>query len=271
MTTTELLVPGPAAGLAALLDLPTENIRDGWQLPPLWHWVYFLERPLQSELGPEGHTRNGIPRPPREGLRRMYAGGRVHTHHPLILGQEADVATELLGARERTGRSGWMTIVTVRRTIRQRNRVAVTDEIDIIYREPSPLDAVGITADPPGGGMTGTEVRIDSAYLFRFSALTYNAHRIHYDIDYCREEEDYANLVVHGPLQALLMSEEARRHEREETGTRFDYRLVAPLVLGQGLYVEATGSADSRGWTTLVSDRDGRTTAMGRLSSLAIA
>lgn len=266
---TELLVPGPAIGLAALLDLPTQNIRAGWALPPLWHWVYFLERPLQSELGSEGHTRNGIPKPPREGLRRMYAGGRVQTHHPLILGEGADDTAEIVGSRERTGRSGWMTIVTVRRTIRQRDRVAVTDEVDIIYREPAPLRPVEGSTAPSSDAQTGAEVRIDETYLFRFSALTYNAHRIHYDIDYCRDEEDYPNLVVHGPLQALLMCEEARRHSHGHPGTRFDYRLVAPLTLGQGLFVEASEATDSAGWTTLVRDARGRTTAMGRLMNRA--
>ncbi|WP_433438343.1 FAS1-like dehydratase domain-containing protein [Nonomuraea sp. CA-141351] len=263
----ELLLPGPAIGLAALLDLPTDSIGHGWRLPALWHWMYFLERPSQSDLGPEGHDKHGVPRPPREGLRRMYAGGRVESHRPLVLGEEADSTLEVVDTRERNGRSGWMTIVTTRRTIRQRGEVAVTDEVDIIYREATRLATVSpMEADPVRDEVTGTEIAVDQAYLFRFSALTYNTHRIHYDVDYCRDEEDYPGLVVHGPLQALLMSEEARRHAGSSTvstGTRFEYRLVSPLTLGQGLVVDA---AEQDGdVATRVRDRRGRTTATGRL------
>jgi 3-methylfumaryl-CoA hydratase len=263
--TRELLVPGPAVALAALLDLPTEAIGSGWELPPLWHWMYFLERAPQSDLGPEGHDRHGTPRPPREGLRRMYAGGRIASHRPLVLGMEAESTIEVVRSREREGRSGAMTIVTTRRTIRQRGEVAVTDEVDIIYREASRL---ATTAPVEAGNLqsevTGTEVALDQTYLFRFSALTYNAHRIHYDVDYCRDEEDYAGLVVHGPLQALLMSQEARRHAGASPGARFEYRLVAPLTLGQGLVVGATGGDGVV--TTHVRDRHGRTTATGVLT-----
>ncbi|GAB3976597.1 MaoC family dehydratase N-terminal domain-containing protein [Actinoallomurus acanthiterrae] len=261
----ERLVPGPAVGLAALLDLPTGAIDQGWELPLLWHWAYFVERPPQSDLGPEGHDRNGIPQPPREGLRRMYAGGRVESHRPLVLGEEADATVEMVDVRERRGRSGWMTIVTTRRTIRQRREIALTDEVDIIYREATRLSAVdATTAAPAPGKVVGTEIAVDQAYLFRFSALTYNAHRIHYDVDYCREVEDYPGLVVHGPLQALLMSEEACRHGAGGAGTRFEYRLMSPLILGQGLVVD---TAEQDGVvTTRVRDRRGRVTATGRLT-----
>src|SRR5262249_13872022 len=119
--------------------LPTAPITDGWQLPPLWHWVYLLERPAQSMLGPEGHAAHGIPEPPRPRLHRMYAGGRVTTHRPLRLGREATSTIEVTDTRERSGRSGWMTIVTTRRTIAQDGATAITDEVDIIYREPTPL------------------------------------------------------------------------------------------------------------------------------------
>ncbi|MFF5718193.1 mesaconyl-C4 CoA hydratase [Streptomyces buecherae] len=267
-TTTEFLVPGPAIALAALLDLPTDAIGPGWQLPPLWHWIYFLERAPHADLGPEGHDRHGIPRPPREGLRRMYAGGRVTSHRPLLLGEEADSAHEVIGSRERNGRSGPMTIVTTRRTIAQRGQVAVTDEVDIIYREPTRLaTAFPVETGPPDADVPGTEIRLDQAYLFRFSALTYNSHRIHYDVDYCRDEEDYPGLVVHGPLQALLMSQEARRTAGTPAGTRFDYRLVAPLILGQGLVISAAVDHDGA-VTARARDRRGRTTATSRLNFL---
>ncbi|MCA2230278.1 hypothetical protein [Nonomuraea aurantiaca] len=269
--TTECLVPGPAIALAALLDLPAEAIGSGWELPPLWHWLYFLERAPQSDLGPEGHAKHAIPSPPREGLRRMYAGGRVTSHRPLLLGEEADSTLQVVRSRERNGRSGWMTIVTTRRTIRQRGQLAVTDEVDIIYREPTRLaTAIPVEAGLPAADVPGIEIDLDQAYLFRFSALTYNSHRIHYDVDYCRDEEDYPGLVVHGPLQALLMSQEARRAAGVSTGTHFDYRLVAPLTLGQGLVISAAAEHDGA-VTAHARDRHGRTTATSHLTSLGAA
>jgi 3-methylfumaryl-CoA hydratase len=157
-----------------------------------------------------------------------------------------------------------MTIVTTRRTIRQRGEVALTDEADIIYRQATRLKAVdAATAETAAEEVVGTEIAVDEASLFRFSALTYNAHRIHYDVDYCRAEEDYPDLVVHGPLQALLMSEEARRVTGSGARTRFEFRLVSPLILGQGLVVD-TAEQDGA-VTTRVRDRYGRVTAMGRL------
>ncbi|WP_327287409.1 mesaconyl-C4 CoA hydratase [Streptomyces sp. NBC_01198] len=266
METTEFLVPGPAVALARLLDLPAGDIEPGWPLPPLWHWLYFLERPAQSDLGPEGHDRHGIPRPPRDGLRRMYAGGRTTSHRPLLLGEEAESRIDVVQEREREGRSGRMTVVTTRRTVRQRGEVAVTDEVDIIYRVATRLATTADVTEAPATPVTGTRVEVDEAYLFRFSALTYNSHRIHYDVDYCRDQEDYPGLVVHGPLQALLMSREALRRAGDPIGTHFAYRLVAPLILGQGLVVDA---AEQDGVTTArVRDRHGRTTASSRLTCL---
>jgi 3-methylfumaryl-CoA hydratase len=207
--TTEYLTPSPAIGLASLLDLPTDAITDGWPLPLLWHWVYLNERPAQSTLGPEGHPVHGIPAPPRPGLSRMYAGGRVTTHRPLRLGREATSTIEVADTRERTGRSGWMTIVTTRRTITQDGATAITDEVDIIYREPNPLPPANApsprteTSDAAAAASSEEQwsFDVDEKVLFRFSALTYNTHRIHYDVDYCRKEEGYEGLVVHGPLQ----------------------------------------------------------------------
>jgi 3-methylfumaryl-CoA hydratase len=288
VTMTEYLTPEPAKGLAGLLDLPTDPITDGWPLPPLWHRVYLLERPAQSTLGPEGHPVHGIPEPPRPGLRRMYAGGRVTTHRPLRLGREATSTIEVADTRERSGRSGWMTIVTTKRTIAQDGATAITDEVDIIYREPTPLppaDAPSPRAQASGTLASGSQPSgaeaeeqaaeehwsfdVDETVLFRFSALTFNAHRIHYDIDYCRNEEGYEGLVVHGPLQALLMAQQAVRSPAftSHAGTApwtFSYRLVSPLILRQGLVV-GRSDGQSLSVATSVRDKAGRRTAVGLL------
>jgi 3-methylfumaryl-CoA hydratase len=249
--------------------------------------VYLLERPAQSTLGPEGHPFRGIPEPPRPGLSRMYAGGRVTTHRPLRLGREATSTVEVADTRERTGRSGWMTIVTARRTIAQDGATVITDEVDIIYREPIPLPPAGApsgdTSSPgpetSGARVSGAETSdaaeehwsfdVDEKVLFRFSALTFNAHRIHYDVDYCRKEEGYDGLVVHGPLQALLMAQQAVlssafTSHAAATPWTFSYRLVSPLILGQGLVVCRSEGQPLR-VATSVRDTAGRRTAVGLL------
>lgn len=276
----ELLVPGPAQALAGLLDLPGDGIGEGWALPPLWHWVYLLDRPAQSRLGPEGHPRDGLPQPPAPGLRRMFGGGRVHLDAPLRLGAVATSRVEVIGSREQHGRSGPFTLVTTRNTITQDGRIAVVDEQDILYREPRPLPA---PAQPPSGPDAGPgpsadsdagpadeerrEFHVDEVLLFRFSALTYNAHRIHYDVDYCRDVEGFPGLVVHGPLQALLMAELARSCALAESGppSTVEYRLVAPLILGQGLAVGCRPDAP-HSTVTSVRDATGRRTATGHVA-----
>ena len=258
--TSGLLEAWPALALAGLLDLPTAGIGPGFRLPPLWHWVYLHDPVAQSALGPEGHPAHGVPAPPGSGLRRMFAGGRVTTYRPLRLGTEAVSHTEEVHRREHQGRSGRFTVITTRRHLDQDGDTAVVDEQDIIYREPAPL--------PPHRPHPGHErdderwtVAVSETLLFRFSALTYNAHRIHYDADYCRDHEDYRALVVHGPLQALLMAQLATGHQPPDGPSAFSYRLVSPLLLGQGLIVGRR--ADGPSTVTTVRDATGRLTATG--------
>ena len=258
MTRTEFLTPGPAEALAGLLGVP--GVTDGGELPLLWHWVYLLDRPLTAVLGPDGHpARDAIPVPPGPGLRRMFAGGRVVRHGPLRLGAEATRRTWQAGSAVKRGRSGPLHFVTVRTEITQGGEVAVTEEQDLVYREAATVspDRSG-EIRPPSDGQRDWVVEVDPVLLFRFSALTYNAHRIHYDRDYARAE-GYPGLVVHGPLQALLMAELAR--PGTPARCEYSYRLVAPLFDGQGLVVSAV--ADSRRVRVTARDAAGRTTATG--------
>lgn len=252
----ELLTPGPAEALAGLIGVPVPV----GELPLLWHWVYLLDRPPQAVLGPDGHpARDAIPVPPGPGLRRMFAGGRVSRHGPLHLGTEATRRTWQAGSAVKQGRSGPLHFVTVRTEVSQGGQVVITEEQDLVYREPatsSPDRSAGFS--PPAAGQRDWAVQVDPVLLFRFSALTYNAHRIHYDRDYARTE-GYPGLVVHGPLQALLMAELAR----PETPARceYSYRLVAPLFDGQGLVVSA--APDGGAVRVTARDAAGRTTATG--------
>jgi 3-methylfumaryl-CoA hydratase len=259
---TELITPGPAEALAGLLGVPVPD-RD---LPLFWHWVYLLDRPPQANLGPDGHAaRDAIPTPPGPGLRRMFAGGRVSQHASLRTGTEATRRTWQASSARKQGRSGPLHFITVRTEISQAGQVVITEEQDLVYREPAPAPAPARPSpQPPPADPRDWPVEVNPVLLFRFSALIYNAHRIHYDRDYARAE-GYPGLLVHGPLQALLMAELARRETTRPALCDYAYRLVSPLFDGQGLIVSAAADADAIRVT--VRDGAGRTTATGVLSA----
>lgn len=262
---TELLTPEPALALAGVLGVPVPDLQ-GAGLPLLWHWIYLLDRVPQADLGPDGHPLRGtVPSPPKPGLRRMWAGGRVSTHGPLRCGEPATRRSEVLSVREKQGKSGPLTFVVVRHRISQRGQVVVDEERDIVYREPVAPGSEPAPAEA-GAEISPAEdewsIEITPTLLFRFSALTYNSHRVHYDRDYARNAEGYPGLLTHGPLQALAMAEAARA--RGCAGAlSFEYRLVAPLFDHQGMVVRAV--SDGHTTTTAVRDRYGRQTATGTL------
>jgi len=262
---TEVLLPGPAEALSGLLGVPMPDLDRG--LPPLWHWVYLLDRPAQADLGPDGHpVRHTVPEPPGPGRRRMWAGGQVRTRGPLVCGEPATKRTRVLSTEQKRGRTGALTFVAVGHEIVQGGRVVVEERHDIVYRDAAPPG--GTAADPgerepkvpPADGEWAIET--SPALLFRFSALTYNGHRIHYDRDYARDVEGYPGLVVHGPLQALAMAESAL-HLVCSGDVVFYYRLRSPLFDHQGLVI---GAARKEGAVvTTARDASGRETATGTL------
>jgi 3-methylfumaryl-CoA hydratase len=260
---TEVLQPEPAVALARLLGVDLPDLRTGG-LPLLWHWVYLLERPRQADLGADGHPIRGvIPVPPAPGRRRMWGGGRVTRLGPLVVGREATRRTEVASCTDKEGRAGRLTVVVVRHTISQGGAARVVEEQDVLYRaavpaspraEPEPVTPVPLESGE-------WPLRVDPTLLFRFSALTYNAHRIHYDRDYARDVEGYPGLVIHGPLQALAMAECVRG-----TGAHvmaIDYRLVAPLFDHQGLIARAVPADPGR--AVSIRDLNGRITAQGQV------
>jgi 3-methylfumaryl-CoA hydratase len=235
---TELITPEPSEALANLLGT---GIPPG-QLPPLWHWLHLLEKRPHADLGRDGHPTFGIPAPPEPGQRRMFAGGRVSTHAPLVFGRPATRTTWVAGTRQKQGSTGPLTFVTVRNEYSQDGRVLIVDENDIVYRTPgsSLATQAGTLQDVPQQAPREPALTLtaDEAFLFRFSALTYNAHRIHYDHNWVREE-GYGDLIVHGPLQALMMGELVRRHGNGLVGEQFAYRLVSPMIGPQTFTVSA--------------------------------
>lgn len=234
-TRTEVIAAEPVESLAAMLDIEVPYAA-GDLVPPVWHWLYLLDRRRHSELGHDGHPASGLPAPPGPGRRRMWAGGRVTTYRPLVIGQEATRVSTIASTVEKEGRTGGLTFVTVRHEISQGGELSVVDEQDIVYR------AGGTTALPPApeppappAGPT-LSLTVDEPMLFRFSALTYNTHRIHYDLGYV-PTEGYDGLVVHGPLQALMMADHLRREGIDLVGRQFAYRLVSPMVGPQTLTI----------------------------------
>ncbi len=229
-TVEDPLATTQAAKVAAMLD-GYETPGDGDPLPPLWHWFHFLPRAAQSELGTDGHPRKGGFLPPVDLPRRMFAGARVSFHDPAVLGRPASRQGEILNVTEKSGGSGRLVFVTVRYRIVQDARLCIEEEQDIVYREPGAALAAPKVLDAWPAAPEGARTRIvvpDPRLLFRFSALTFNAHRIHYDRPYATSEEGYPGLVVHGPLTALLLLNLARDGDpRRLTG--FSFRGRAPL------------------------------------------
>ncbi|WP_283139363.1 FAS1-like dehydratase domain-containing protein [Rhizohabitans arisaemae] len=260
---TELILPGPAVALGNLLGVDLPNLAEGAPLPLCWHWLYLLDRPAQSDLGPDGHpVRNTVPQP-IPGKRRMWAGGRIRTLGPLRCGETATRRTTVLKTEQKDGRTGPLTFVAVRHEVEQVGRIVIEERQDLVYRDPA-----GALGDPPPQTPvppTAEEwnIEVTPTLLFRFSALTYNAHRIHYDLGYARDVEGYPGLVTHGPLQALVMAEAARGHGLTAAGTTYDYRLVAPLFEFQGLIVRA--DVHGRRAETAARDIGGRLTARGSI------
>ncbi len=257
----------PGEALAGLLGVPLPGPEG---LPLLWHWLHLLDRPAQADLGDDGHpVRGGVVEPPGPGRRRMWAGGVVTQWRSLHPGA-ATRTSRVLDTVHKRGRSGPMTLVTVGHEIVQDGSVVVEEEQHLVYREaaaPAPAPApTAADAEPAPVAAATLRLDVDPTLLFRFSALTYNAHRIHYDRAYATDVEGYPGLVVHGPLQALAMAGAARRLVGEPDGpVRFDYRLVAPMYDGEGLVATADRSGNGS-LLTRVSTAAGRVTAEGVLT-----
>lgn len=230
----DILTPGPVAALAATLDRDDPPPRPGDALPPLWHWLYFLPMHRHSELGPDGHARRGDFLPPVPLPRRMWAGGRLNFVEPLRIGEPVQRFSRITAIRSTRGRSGELVFVTVRHEIHHAGRLALEEEHDIVYREaPRPeVEAAAVRNAPTQAAPDAVHsrtIRPDSVLLFRYSALTFNGHRIHYDRAYATEVEGYPGLVVHGPLIATLLLDLLRREHPSAHVRRFGFRALRPL------------------------------------------
>jgi 3-methylfumaryl-CoA hydratase len=199
-------------------------------LPPLWHWLYFLYAERQSNIGLDGHPQRGGFLPPVTLPRRMWAGGRLEFLRPLAVGDKVRRVSLIKSVKVKQGRSGTLVFVTVQHEVSDAKGIAVCEEQDIVYRDAPALGAPAPQSVPaPAGEQFGRIIKPDPVLLMRYSALTFNGHRIHYDRPYAMQEEGYPGLVVHGPLIATLLMEELRRAHPEKTVRSFAFKAVSPL------------------------------------------
>lgn len=252
----------PVHGLAATLDQADVSWTQGAELPPLWHWLYFLPKAPHREIGADGHPRPGSFLPPVPLPRRMWAGGRLRWHAPLHIGDTVQRTTRIVSVDHKPGRTGDLVFVLLRHEITRSGSLVMTEEHDIVYRAGAQRgDPVPKSQAAPTGAIWSRSASTDVVQLFRYSALTFNAHRIHYDRPYATQVEGYAGLVVHGPLLATLLIDLAHRACPETRIEAFSFRAVRPTLDQNsfrlcGIPVEDGTSAklwaqDHEGWLTM--------------------
>lgn len=232
--------------IAATLSEPAPAPGD--PLPELWHWAFFQDAVEHSGLGGDGHPARGGFLPPADNRNRMWAGGRLEFIHPLRVDAQVSRRSTILNVQEKHGRTGSLLFVTVQHEYVQDGQRALIEEQDIVYREPSPPKLGG--TEPMPQGDWHLHVQPSPTLLFRYSAVTFNGHRIHYDWPYVTETEGYPGLVVHGPLIATLNVQAFVRANPQLTVRRFSFRGVRPLICPDAFEVggRLTGEGIAQVW-----------------------
>ncbi len=257
-TREERLAPFPANALAATLDRSDPPYREGDALPPLWHWLHFLPISPLAEAGEDGHPARGGFLPPVPLPRRMWAGSRLAFLRPLLIGETSRRVSTVTKVEHKAGKSGDLVFVTVRHELTGEQGPSIEEEHDIVYRglptpgAPAPA-AIAAPADP-GWRFA---IRPDPVLLFRYSALTFNSHRIHYDLDYVTRVEGYPGLIVHGPLIATLLLDGLRRAHPERRVAHFAFRAIAPTFHTDAFAVAGILAGDE---ARLWAEKDGSLT-----------
>ena len=272
-TLDDVVTATPYAALSATLDWPVATGAHqhnagrpaaGTALPYLWHWLYFLPIYPQSEIGADGHAQRGGFLPPVPLPRRMWAGSDFEFREPLLVGDALSRTSTIVDIKEKSGRTGNLIFVKVRHEIRRNGAqtVALTEHHNIVYRDaPKPGDITPPPQAAPAECAWQRNIVPDDVLLFRYSALTFNGHRIHYDRKYVTEVEGYPGLIVHGPLIATLLMDLLRRQKPDAQVARFEFKAVRPTfdihpfsVHGQpsddGKTVRLWGR-DHEGWLTM--------------------
>ncbi len=263
------LTIAPVRAMSATLDRDDPTPMRGDALPPMWHWLYFLPHHPQREIGPDGHAKRGGFLPPVPLPRRMWAGGRLHFNpsNPLTLGDSVTRHSVIESVTHKSGRTGDLVFVVVNHTISNARGMAVTEAHDIVYR------AAALPTDPtpePTVARTDAdwrrEITPDDVLLFRYSALTFNGHRIHYDRRYVTTVEGYPGLIVHGPLIATMLVDLVRRHASDQWISGFQFKAVRPTFDLNPFHINAKPHADGRTIDVWANDHDGYLTMTGTVT-----
>lgn len=240
-TTEDVVTASLANRLEATLDSGSGPLAAGDSLRPLGHWCLFLPEATTAGLGLDGHPKRGGFLPPVHHLpRRMWAGGRLSFSGALRIGSTVERRSTIQSVKEKAGASGALVFVTVRHEIGEKGGpVVVSEEHDIVYRgvEGAAVKAAG---EAPAPGAWQREIVPDAVLLFRYSALTFNGHRIHYDRSYVTEIEGYPGLIVHGPLIATLLLDLVYRHEPKAIIRSYSFRALSPVFDGAPLHLNGT-------------------------------
>jgi 3-methylfumaryl-CoA hydratase len=261
-TLHDTFTPTPVAALNATLDHASTAPVPGTPLPYLWHWLYFLPLHRASEIGPDGHAKRGGFLPPVPLPRRMWAGSQFEFHAPLCVGDAVARTSTIEAVNVKQGRTGTLVFVKVRHELRANGAVApaVVEWHDIVYREAKQVGDVEPAPQAALADATWQRAWLpDDVMLFRYSALTFNGHRIHYDRRYVTEVEGYPGLIVHGPLIATLLMDLLRREQPDADVARFQFRAVRPTFDGQLMKVNGRvegqvaklWAQDAEGWLTM--------------------
>lgn len=259
-TVTDSLDPNHAARIAATLGEPAPGL--GQPLPALWHWAFFLEAVPMALIGTDGHSARGHFLPPAHHRHRMWAGGRVSFHGALLVGVAAQKISTVTAIQEKQGRTGSLLFVTVKHEIVQHGVVVISEEQDIVYREPSPPRLVGTVAAP--ASRWREQIDPTPVLLLRYSAVTFNSHRIHYDHPYATQQEGYPGLVVHGPLIATLMCQAFAHTNPQARLRQLRYRGLRPLIAPTAFTV--AGNITTAGLAQLWAEQDGTLAHQAELS-----
>ena len=270
-TETDTITAAPLRMMRATLDLPQalldKTSQSSDSLPPLWHWLYFSPSPQQSELGDDGHAKRGSFLPPVPLPRRMWAAGQLEFFHDLQLGEEITRTSTIDDITVKTGRTGSLCFVRVRHEVSNQNGLALREFHDIVYR-PNPVSAASVASPEATTSASYEEAPISShseimtptaPLLFRYSALTFNGHRIHYDRKYVTEVEGYPGLIVHGPLMATLLAGLGGKLNPDARISSFEFRALKP-VFDLHPFKICAGALESDSMKLWVEDFEGHVT-----------
>jgi 3-methylfumaryl-CoA hydratase len=254
------------AGMSAALDRDDAPPKDGDPLPPCWHWMFFRDSTAQSELGADGLPERGALMPPVPLPRRMWAASQIRFIAPLRLGEMAVKRSEIAKITEKNGKSGRLVFVSLRHTVlNAADEVAIEEEQNIVYTQAPKTGAMPPPHPAPAEAAWRRDLTPNPVLLFRYSALTFNPHRIHYDQPYCTEEEGYPGLVVHGPLIATLMVDLCRRSHPDAEIKEFSFRAMSPLFVDHAMALGGAPTDDGSSAAVWAANDEGGLASQGEV------